>query len=318
MCISPVSLKDDKYNRKVARYVPCGKCHECLRIRMDEWTWRMWIEAKHSDSCHFITLTYANEEDMEMVDSDTGELYERVLIYSDLKKFLQRLQKRQAYYNSKLKDEDTLKGLKRVYKPIRYFACGEYGSKTGRPHFHAIIYNCSPKILDEICQIQETTEDGTVLQSISPKSIWPHGYASISQYNVRRLAYTVKYVMKSTDEKFYAHLPKNFHPKAVMSKNPVIGAAFLKEKKYYQDNNKQEVLHPNGKKFPMPRYFRDRWFTRIEQMKYGLEKQLKMLERQKKIYAKYEYKNQNIEKIKYDQINEQIKRVKKQLQKEKL
>ena len=59
----------------------------------------------------FITLTY----DDEHLPSDYG------LHKDDLQKFFKRLRK----------DLDT---------KIKYYACGEYGDRFGRPHFHAIIF----------------------------------------------------------------------------------------------------------------------------------------------------------------------------------
>ena len=41
-----------------------------------------------------------------------------------------------------LKKSDFQKFIKRLRKDydIKYFACGEYGDKTLRPHFHAILF----------------------------------------------------------------------------------------------------------------------------------------------------------------------------------
>lgn len=48
-------------------------------------------------------------------------------------------------YDKNLHLEHLQKFFKRLRKKfgegIRYFACGEYGSKNGRPHYHALLFN---------------------------------------------------------------------------------------------------------------------------------------------------------------------------------
>lgn len=74
------------------------------------WSVRLLHEQKGYDTdCCFITLTYDEEHNP------------KTLVPKDLQDFWKRLRK--------------YSGLK-----LRYFACGEYGSKTMRPHYHAIVF----------------------------------------------------------------------------------------------------------------------------------------------------------------------------------
>lgn len=68
----------------------------------------------HEDSI-FVTLTYSDEYLPEF----------HSLKKSDLQKFFKRLRKRLGE------------------RKIRYFACGEYGEQSQRPHYHAIIFGLS-------------------------------------------------------------------------------------------------------------------------------------------------------------------------------
>lgn len=91
--------------------VPCGKCILCRKQKSFEWSLRMFHELSTSDKSSFITLTYA---DQYLPANGT-------LVKPHVQLFMKRLRKR----------FDT---------PIRYFLCGEYGEKSSRPHYHAILY----------------------------------------------------------------------------------------------------------------------------------------------------------------------------------
>lgn len=92
--------------------LPCGHCEFC-RYRLSKiWTFRMEVEAMRWQKIGFITLTYNNEN----LPSDFG------LNPAHLTNFIKRLR----YYLGSRK--------------IKYYACGEYGEKTHRPHYHLIVY----------------------------------------------------------------------------------------------------------------------------------------------------------------------------------
>ena len=78
----------------------------------------MTEEAKlHKENC-FITLTY-NNNNLPKYKS---------LVKKELQDFFKRLRKKYG-------------------EGIRYYACGEYGPKGKRPHYHAIIFGWKPKDL---------------------------------------------------------------------------------------------------------------------------------------------------------------------------
>lgn len=64
--------------------------------------------------------------------------YISILSKEDLQKFIKRLR----FQISKVFDED-----------IRYFACGEYGPKTFRPHYHVLLYFNEPKLLTKLQEL---------------------------------------------------------------------------------------------------------------------------------------------------------------------
>lgn len=120
-CTSPVLLLGSSVLKKYpdGLSVPCGKCLACRISKRREWSLRLYHELATSEDAMFLTLTYD-----ECHVPDNGSLCKK-----HVQDFIKRLRRQMEYYN------DTRK--------IRYFLCGEYGPKTQRPHYHAILFNLS-------------------------------------------------------------------------------------------------------------------------------------------------------------------------------
>lgn len=153
--------------------VPCGKCYGCRLEYSRQWAVRCVHEAQmHDDNC-FITLTF-NDDNLPKDHSIRKE---------HLQKFFKRLRRH-------LDREAEKHG----HLPIRfkYFACGEYGESTHRPHYHAILfgYDFPDKIL-------HTKRNGNILfRSALLESLWPFGYSLIGDVSFESCAYVARYVMK--------------------------------------------------------------------------------------------------------------------------
>lgn len=126
-CLTPYWLKNSALSKVLNRVdlpapygfpVPCGHCLSCRLSAVGVWSFRMSMEALgyESDNIAFVTLTYANEHCPSGYN----------LAPSHLQGFFKRLRRYLPY-------------------KIRYYACGEYGTKRGRPHYHAIIYGLRPQ-----------------------------------------------------------------------------------------------------------------------------------------------------------------------------
>lgn len=146
------------------RYYPisCGKCIECLKRDQKEWCFRMLQEYEVTRTGVFVTLTY-NDADLPTNSDGIG-----TLCYRDVQLFLKRLRK--AYVNVKsINDFDNL----------RYWVCGEYGKRTGRPHYHLIIYGLKRKYWYLI------------------NKCWCHGFIYLGyNFNEKCVNYVSKYVSK--------------------------------------------------------------------------------------------------------------------------
>lgn len=110
------------HNKKDNRFYPCGRCLTCRIQRREDWTLRMLHELPYWDKSMFVTLTYDDEhlpEDGSLNPEDLSNFFKLLRI---------RLNRNPNYGPD--------------YR-IKYFACGEYGPKTHRPHYHAIIFGLS-------------------------------------------------------------------------------------------------------------------------------------------------------------------------------
>lgn len=98
----------------------CGQCPACRQNKAQIWKTRILLEASmHADNA-FVTLTY-NDLKLPMLSSTSyGAI--PTLNPRDLQTFWKRLR-----HNLPTK--------------LRYFAVGEYGDETWRPHYHAAVFN---------------------------------------------------------------------------------------------------------------------------------------------------------------------------------
>lgn len=156
--------------------INCGHCEDCLIQKSNDWATRCWAEAQlYKNNC-FITLTYDNEHLPE----------NRTLDKKDLRRFWDLLRKKEQGYEGR-----EWKG--KTEYPIRYFSCGEYGPKTGRPHYHAGVFNWIPKDLKPYKQNQ----CGDMLYtSKSLKNIWGRGFVIIGLMTYESACYIARYTTK--------------------------------------------------------------------------------------------------------------------------
>lgn len=212
--------------------VPCGQCVGCRLERSRQWAMRCMHEAQvHENNC-FITLTYDNEN----LPADKS------LKLEDFQKFMKRLRKK--------------------YGPeIRFYHCGEYGDKHGRPHYHAILFNH-----DFSDRTHWSTNNGYPLYiSAELQHLWPYGYSSVADVTFDSAAYVARYVMKKiTGEKAEDHYARycqetgeylySIKPEYnTMSRRPGIGKTWYE--KHKTDVYPHDYVVVNGKKMKPPKYY---------------------------------------------------------------
>lgn len=171
--------------------VPCGKCILCRDKKAREWAFRAACE-NWSSTSHplFVTLTYNNEN-----------LPSHGVFKEEVQLFLKRL-----------RINMTRRG---VIHNLRYFAVGEYGSQSKRPHYHLIIWNFPtdayyyPTLASRLEEVEKA---------------WDKGFAYVAYVQKGAINYVMKYMRKSLV------LPEDMNPVFFLSsrREGGIGAAYAR------------------------------------------------------------------------------------------
>lgn len=217
MCLYPVKIKDPRFNDGEVHppiEVACGKCLECLQQRANEWAHRIVDECNLHDKNCFITLTY--NEDNKPVDGSVSR--------RELQLFMKRFRK--AIGQDK----------------IRFFACGEYGKKALRPHYHLIVFGWYPP---DAIWWQRDKKGLDLFRSPILEKVWTKGFSSVGAVTVDSAKYCAKYLQK------LQKLPPELTPPFTqMSLRPGIGFASIDPQILTTDR-----IYHAGKSCKVPRYY---------------------------------------------------------------
>lgn len=205
--------------------LPCGRCVGCLSARAAEWARRCSHEARMYDSSVFVTLTY----DDEHVPSDGG------LVPEHFQRFIKRLRKAAGY----------LDALATSGTGIRFFGCGEYGERSGRPHYHALLFNLG------FADRYRVGKDLFASETLA--DLWRFGDHKIGEVTGASAAYVAKYNVKSFGKNYVTSdgelLPRPF---LRMSRRPGIGARWLDR---YAEDLRNGFLVSDGHEGRVPRAY---------------------------------------------------------------
>ena len=235
-------LKSEK-----ACLIECGHCAACKLTSRSSWANRMEMELPYHENAWFLTLTYDDDHlpYYGTWDELTGELLTEnySLKYNDMQSFWKRLRRYIDYHE--LGDS----------KKLMYYAAGEYGGKTHRPHYHAIVYDL-PLKKDDLKEYKR--KGGAVYYNCEwLEKVWGMGYVVISAATWNSMSYTAGY----TTKKIYGKEGKEFYKEnglmpedCWMSTRPAIGAAY-----FYDHMNeiyeKDKIQLSKGKIVKPPKYF---------------------------------------------------------------
>lgn len=131
---------------------------------------------------------------------------------------------------------------------FKYFLTAEYGSQTFRPHYHLLFFNI-PLVSDDMYRILE--------------SVWKYGSIHVGTVAPASINYVTKYCV--TKHSAPDGATPAFH---LMSKG--LGAAYVEKARQYHVSGKNFfVTKLGGEKVAMPRYYRDKFFSKTEKQAYA-------------------------------------------------
>lgn len=236
----------------------CGKCIGCRLDYAKEFAGRICMEQTYyPNNSFFVTLTYS-DENLPCIDSD-GQLFrpngmrsdcldegaKAVLLMDDLQKWFMRLRSAISYNYDNPMD-------------IRYYACGEYGPSTLRPHFHVCLFGLPGDDLQEHVR----NKLGNMLYTSGLiEETWGNGFAPLAVNNYKTAGYTARYTMKKAngldnDAFDKLGLPHEF---TLSSRRPGLAKRYYDEHKeqiYKYDEITLNAMSKDDKvQFAPPRYF---------------------------------------------------------------
>lgn len=221
----------------------CGKCIECRIRKANEWSFRIADEAKiYKDNC-MLSLTYSDEN----LPSDNS------VSVRELQLFVKRLRKHCGKNHL-----------------IRYFGCGEYGKRYGRPHYHIIVFNWKPADL-QFLFLSDSGHDVYISDEVY--KLWKKGFITVVDVTKDTAKYVAKYLQKKVND-------GRKEAFTIMSRKPAIGTMNISKSSIDDDR-----IYVDGKSHILPRAYLNTlaktcFAKRVEEIKEARKNNLK------KMYAK--------------------------------
>lgn len=202
--------------------LPCGHCELCQKSRSRDWILRIEkafeaFKNNHKNTfSYFVTWTY---EDQFLPLSPTSGM-----------PTLDKQTFRHMFNTIKNTEEITS-------QDFQYYAVGEYGDLSARPHYHGIVFSSKP---------------------IDWKHYWSYGNIQVGDVQPESIGYVTRYV----DKKLGSYIKKSDYELlgiepifSIMTKG--LGKDFILDRiEKYKDNPAllNSIVGQNGQKFNLPKY----------------------------------------------------------------
>lgn len=232
--------------------IPCSKCDPCRLNRARDTARRAYDEYRYpspnakrgkgdaqpspqKQTGMFITLTYAPEK-----LPSCGHFSER-----DIVLFVKRLRKK-------------------IGVPIRTLGVAEYGERTGRAHFHLLVfgYEFHDKKLLRNTDSTHTGQSYDIFTSNMLTELWDKGISEFGSVTEQSCSYVARYLFKKNkkeSEGTYCENCQNKKPRkskiVCRSRNPGLGAAFCDR---FITHDRLKSVRAGNTQNSVPRYYSDR------------------------------------------------------------
>lgn len=246
-----ISWSSKQYSKEYPVFqLPCSKCIECRLEYARQWAVRCVHEAKMHEENSFITLTYSDQH-----------LESPRLQYRDFQLFMKRLRRSEPS------------------RTISTFVTGEYGDKTKRPHWHAIIFNYRPR---DLVPIYKNENGDQLYKSESLDEIWGKNDSQKKPNEVGDVTFkSAGYVARYAAKKLVHGLDgeHDYQPISKKSSKRAIGKTWLEH--YWRDLLKGTLTMSDGSQLSVPRYY-EKWM----QAQIPLEEWLCYLDAKQKVCSR--------------------------------
>lgn len=201
----------------------CSQCDACLGYRRKVWAARICLEAQLHAASSFATLTYAEDP--------------WTLRKKDFQDFMKR-------FRGRLGDDR-----------VRYFACGEYGDTTFRPHYHAMFFGVSAVRCEPVVD-----------------AAWGHGFVQVREFTVQRAMYLAGYVLKKMtredDPRLEGRDPEfRLHSLGIAKGAADVLASFYKtrvgQEELASKGDIESAIRMDGQYWPLGRYVKEKTREKI-------------------------------------------------------
>lgn len=259
----------------------CGKCEICRIEKSKEWAIKAHCENQCWKQSCFLTLTYDNQHLPN----------HRKLSRADMQSFWKRLR---YYYQGAdeiptniLEDMFGANSRRKNKKPIRYINCGEYGPKTKRPHYHAVVFNFKP---EDLRRYMRDRRGYWIYTSNKINKIWGKGYVIIGDATTETAAYVARYTTKK-----YNRTEEENEKMKLKKQLEFIGASSLGFIGYYYWIKEKDKIKRNGGIF-----MKKKDKTYLAKIPKAMEKKWKYEDEDE--YEEYDYLKCEIGKSNWDKI----------------
>ena len=210
-CVKPFYLDDVRDCTGERIPIPCGKCIACRINRQSELCDRMLCAYQSHSTSAFVTFTY---DDDHLPMSLRSDVPRATLQRDDFRKYI-----------------DKIRHM--VDVKFEYFACGEYGDKFSRPHYHVLFFGLDYQLYGKFFETS-----------------WKFGSVKVLPCSAQVFRYCAKYITQSPDADTF--LDFGVEPAfSSMSR----GLGFEMYSRHFDEIRLNGFFYLGNKKISIPRYY---------------------------------------------------------------